>query len=98
MKRKLFATTLVALLLMTTVAVAQGPAPDLSWWTIDNGGGLDSSGGSFQLSGTIGQPEAGVLTGGPYRLLGGWWDESTSSFAIYLPLVLKASTANQHRP
>ncbi len=98
MKRKFFAAALVALLLMTTVVVAQGPTLDLSWWTIDNGGGINSSGGRFRLSGTIGLPEAGVLTGGTYRLLGGWWDEQPGSFSIYLPLMQKISAVNLSRP
>jgi cell division septation protein DedD len=45
---------------------------DLSWNTVDSGGGT-SSGGSYELSGTIGQPDAGMLSGGSYTLLGGFW-------------------------
>jgi hypothetical protein len=45
----------------------------LPWSTIDGGGG-SSSGGSFSLAGTIGQPDAGNLLGGPFTLLGGYWD------------------------
>lgn len=39
--------------------------------TID-GGGI-SSGGEYILRGTIGQPDAGVMSGGQYELLGGFW-------------------------
>ncbi len=46
---------------------------DMSWHTIDGGGGL-MTGGDFVLSGTIGQPDAGVvLTGGSFSLTGGFW-------------------------
>lgn len=45
---------------------------DISWHTIDGGGGT-SSGGSYVVMGTIGQPEAGVMAGGSYELLGGFW-------------------------
>lgn len=45
---------------------------DLSWSTIDGGGGT-SSGGDFVLSGTIGQPDAGTMAGGDYVLAGGFW-------------------------
>ena len=45
---------------------------DLSWYTIDGGGGT-SIGGDFVLSGTIGQPDAGVMTGGDFQLAGGCW-------------------------
>lgn len=41
--------------------------------TIDGGGVMNSSGGSFELSGTIGQPDAGVLVGGTFELSGGFW-------------------------
>lgn len=45
---------------------------NLSWFTIDGGGGT-SSGGVYVLSGTIGQPDAGQLSGGDYSLVGGFW-------------------------
>lgn len=64
-----------ALSLMTSVsAVAQSGGPyDLSWSTIDGGGGT-STGGPYSLSGTIGQPDAGgPMTGGTYSLIGGFW-------------------------
>ena len=46
----------------------------IDWFTIDGGGGI-SSGGSYTLSGTIGQPDANpvTLTGGSYTLEGGFW-------------------------
>lgn len=45
----------------------------ITWYTIDGGGGT-SSGGSFTLSGTIGQPDAGAaMTGGSFSLTGGFW-------------------------
>ena len=47
---------------------------DLSWFTIDGGGAMFTSGGPFELSGTIGQPDAGVpMTGGTFELVGGFW-------------------------
>ncbi len=42
---------------------------DLSWHTIDGGGGF-SFGGDFDLEGTLGQHDAGVLTGGDFVLSG----------------------------
>lgn len=44
----------------------------IDWFTIDGGGGT-SAGGGFTLSGTIGQPDAGRLSGGAYTLEGGFW-------------------------
>jgi hypothetical protein len=42
------------------------------WSTIDGGGG-QSSGGQYILTGTIGQPDASYSEGGNYELLGGFW-------------------------
>jgi hypothetical protein len=62
--------------LMITASMAQqfGPGTyDLSWHTIDGGGGT-SLGGAFALSGTVGQPDAGpALAGGAFTLEGGFW-------------------------
>ncbi len=46
---------------------------ELDWSTIDGGGGT-VSGGTFVVSATIGQPDAGAtLTGGTFSLSGGFW-------------------------
>ena len=52
----------------------EGPGTyDLSWNTVDDGGGT-STGGSYEISGTIGQPDAGgPMTGGNFSLTGGFW-------------------------
>jgi hypothetical protein len=42
------------------------------WSTIDGGGG-QSVGGQYVLTGTIGQPDAEYSAGGNYELLGGFW-------------------------
>ncbi len=43
-------------------------------WTIDGGGVLHAAGGDFELSGTAGQSDAGVLmTGGQFELAAGFW-------------------------
>ena len=44
----------------------------ISWYTIDGGGGT-SSGGPYQLTGTIGQHDAAYSEGEQYELLGGFW-------------------------
>jgi len=59
-------------LLVTLPALAQPGRPyELSWSTIDGGGGVSS--GQYVLSGTIGQPDAGVMAGGSYEVYGGFW-------------------------
>lgn len=50
---------------------------DLTWHTIDGGGVMFSAGGDYELSGTIGQSDAGGPMVGPvesgYELTGGFW-------------------------
>ncbi len=65
-------TALVALTLSGTV-VALADDFDLDWWTVDGGGQMRSTGGGFELSGTVGQPDAGAMTGGGFELAGGFW-------------------------
>jgi len=67
-------TTIVLLLPhMVLPALAQTDVRyELNWRTIDGGGG-QSSGGPYTLTGTIGQPDAAYSSGGDYELLGGFW-------------------------
>ncbi len=44
----------------------------INWFTIDGGGG-QSAGGVYTLASTIGQPDAGKLTGSSNALHGGFW-------------------------
>ena len=65
---------------------------DLSWWTADGGGVILGTGEGYRLSGTAGQPDAGVVEGGGYTLAGGFWtggEVSAQSYRLYLPLVLR---------
>ena len=86
---------LVALMsiLITSFAVAQtGGGFDLTWSTVDGGGG-SSSGNGFNLNGTIGQADAGSMSGGNFILNGGFWPNGTvttgTSYPVYLPLIVK---------
>ncbi|MEE9293659.1 MAG: hypothetical protein V3W34_01670 [Phycisphaerae bacterium] len=57
----------------TNSPTAAGPPDyDLTWHTVDGGGGT-SSVGTFTLTGTVGQPDAGVMSGGTLTLAGGGW-------------------------
>ncbi len=59
-------------LLMAFPAWGQtGEDYDLDRSTISGGGGT-SSGGDFTLKATIGQPDAGFMSGGDYEMLGGF--------------------------
>jgi hypothetical protein len=61
---------LAAALAMVAPAQAQY---DLNWRTIDGGGVTFATGGNYSLGSTIGQPDAGTLTGGGWQLNGGFW-------------------------
>lgn len=61
------------LLLFVVLAASTASAQyEISWYTIDGGGGR-SSGGPYTLTGTIGQPDAAYSAGGNFELLGGFW-------------------------
>ncbi len=69
-KRLALLTGAVMILALAPSAIAQDFAID--WYTVDGGGGF-SAGGDFELEGTAGQPDAGILTGGNFELSGGFW-------------------------
>lgn len=96
MKRLLILSTLL-ILLLALVGAAYSSAYaavigyNLPWWTVDSGSGL-TIGAGYQLSGTIGQSEAGPdLRGAGYQLAGGFWGgvQSPLGIKIFLPLTLK---------
>ena len=83
---------LIALVLPALALAANGYT--LSWWTVDGGGHtrLEGAGSTYILGGTIGQPDAGQLTGGTYTLGGGFWVGGAAAgnkVRIYLPMVLR---------
>lgn len=87
------ALALVALLLLVGGAMAQSPTQgyDLSWWTVDGGGGT-LEGGGYSLGGTAGQPDASILTGEGYTLAGGFWRGGapvSQPHRVYLPLLMR---------
>ena len=66
-----------------------GGTYDLAWNSIDGGGTMFSTSGSYSLGGTIGQADASMLSGGSYTLNGGFWGGAAINYNIYLPLVLR---------
>jgi hypothetical protein len=62
---------LLCALLLPAVGFAQSYTID--WYKVAGGGGT-STGGTYTVSGTIGQPDAsGAMTGGNYSVTGGFW-------------------------
>jgi hypothetical protein len=76
MKNKTIASiSRLAVSTMLLIVLAESNANgqyEISWYTIDGGGGR-STGGPYVLTGTIGQPDAAWSKGGNYELLGGFW-------------------------
>ncbi len=66
-------TTVISIFAVLAVSTASAQTFDLGWYTIDGGGDMWTTGGNYELSGTIGQTDAGVLTGGGFTLVGGFW-------------------------
>jgi hypothetical protein len=57
-----------------SVSHTSASGQSIDWFTIDGGGAFLTAAGTLTLSGTVGQPEAGVtMTGGAFALTGGFW-------------------------
>jgi hypothetical protein len=66
----------------------------IDWYKIGGGGG-SSTGGTYQVSGTIGQPDAGaVMIGGNYSLTGGFWSVITAVQTAGAPLLTVSFNGN----
>jgi hypothetical protein len=85
----LLLVALACLLVVSAVLAATSDDYDLSWWTVDAGGQSYSSDGRYSLGGTIAQPDAGVLEGGGYTLVGGFWGAAPVQYLLRLPLALR---------
>ena len=65
--------TLGLIILALAVLSARAQSYSVDWHKIAGGGGT-STGGTYQVSGTIGQHDAsGAMTGGSYSVTGGFW-------------------------
>ncbi|HWX20206.1 MAG TPA: hypothetical protein VN578_09920 [Candidatus Binatia bacterium] len=71
MKYKLI---LLCLLPFTLCLRATAQSYSIDWYKVSGGGGMNSTGGTYAVSGTIGQHDAGgPMTGGSYSVTGGFW-------------------------
>lgn len=87
-RQSTFVSRTVRIIAMTCVLLTVSAARaqmTIDWSTIDGGGAMNSTGGTFTLSGTIGQPDAAsnpTLTGGTFELTGGFWPVSNVCFCL----------------
>ena len=102
MKRTILLLAMATMILGSSAVLAQtnggasaglGTGYDLSWWTVDGGGGT-VNGGGYTMMGTAGQADTGpALSGGGYTLTGGFWAGRSAggptSHTTYLPVVSK---------
>ena len=66
-------TTFVLATVAALAVYLGGEEFDLSWNTIDGGGAMQITGGDFELSATIGQPDTGTMSGGDFEMTVGFW-------------------------
>jgi hypothetical protein len=93
MKRRWSLVSLALLLALLPLVLASASGSfDLSWWSVDGGGG-PSGGGDFNLQGVAGQPDPGLLQGGDFSLAGGFLSGGTAlpppGHNLFLPLLAK---------
>ena len=96
MRRRWFLLLLILALLVigggSSARAQTGAGFDLSWSSIDGGSVVHSRGGAFQVSASLGQPDAGqAMQVGAYTLTGGFWAgvPAESEYRIYLPFTVK---------
>jgi hypothetical protein len=82
------ATILLVLFLFLLVGTAHAQGRyELVWYAVGGGGG-ESQGGDYGLSGSMGQPATSAMTGGKYSLEGGFWTGTGTKYLVYFPILL----------
>ncbi len=75
-----FAVLAILATVATVGVVSAVPMPEMSWRTLDCGGGLTATNEMIELTTTIGQPDVGVtMTAAGIELTGGFWVGATST-------------------
>lgn len=92
MKRlPIVALTVIVLLILGSIVLAQTGQFEVPWHQVAGGGATSGDGTQFQLSGTIGQAEAGLASDGTrFVLSGGYWGGTSGQLAredVFLPLI-----------
>jgi hypothetical protein len=81
-KQKIGLFLMFGIVVLATFASSSLCDYQIVWSTIDGGGG-QSSGGQYKLTGTIGQPDASYSAAGNYELLGGFWPGGPECFVDF---------------
>ncbi|HVV00731.1 MAG TPA: hypothetical protein VHH88_05170 [Verrucomicrobiae bacterium] len=88
----LMATIAMVAIVMASAISGFSQNYSIDWYTIDGGGGT-STGGVYSISGTIGQPDAGHMSGGNYTLDGGFWSIVAAVQTVGAPVLRVVRTA-----
>jgi len=72
MKQRAYWTAICVGILSFVARGAGPPEYEVTRATTDGGGVMRSTGDEYELSGTMGQPDAGVMEGGGFELKGGF--------------------------
>jgi hypothetical protein len=73
---------------------ASGQSYSIDWYKIAGGGGT-STGAIYQVTGTIGQPDAsGAMSGGNYSVTGGFWSLISIVQTVGAPTLLISHAGN----
>ena len=91
--KRRFAAIALAGLLASAAGSSPIAAQEVTSWTV-NGGGQTSSAGSFEVTGTTGQPDAGGASGGSFDLESGFWNSENP----FVPVELFEFEIVDHRP
>ena len=75
--------TLLTMVITLIAATVSGQNYAINWFTIDGGGGA-SSGGQYTLRGTIGQPDAGIMSATGFSISGGFWSDGEEPLTVPL--------------
>jgi hypothetical protein len=87
-------TSILTAWILGSCAIGQAQSHSVTWYSLDSGGG-NSSGGRFSLSGTLGQLDAGILSGGLFTLAGGFWALTPDTKATNVPTLFISRSAGQ---
>lgn len=89
MKRIFFLALIALTLLFSAAAQAQDVGYELAGSVVAGGSAID--GGEYAISGALGQPDTGTLTGGDYSLGGGFFGGGVinggTRSSTYLPMM-----------
>lgn len=88
-KRWIVLSVLAGLLFLVAIPVLAAGIPGIDWYVFGGGGG-SATGGDYSLSGTIGQPLAGLDSDGDLELCSGFWCKVLAPLRILLPIIFNS--------